>query len=126
MKAQGCGSVVNVSSVAGLHGLGSSVAYMASKGALNTMAMGLARALGPEIQINTVCPGFIAGDWLRQGMGDAPYEATKTRLERSTPLRAVNNPTDIAENIVYLLAAAPKVTGEIISVDAGMGILRGN
>ncbi len=126
MKAQGCGSVVNVSSVAGLHGLGSSIAYMASKGALNTMAMGLARALGPEIQINTVCPGFIAGDWLRQGMGDAPYEATKTRLERSTPLRAVNNPTDIAENIVYLLAAAPKVTGEIISVDAGMGILRGN
>jgi len=126
MKAQGRGSVVNVSSVAGIHGLGSSVAYMASKGALNTMAMGLARALGPEIQINTVCPGFIAGDWLRQGMGDEAYEATKTRLETTTPLRAVNQPEDIAETITYLLGAAPKITGEIISIDAGMGILRGN
>jgi 3-oxoacyl-[acyl-carrier protein] reductase len=118
--------VVTVSSVAGIHGLGSSVADMASKGGLNTMAMGLARALGPEIQINTVCPGFIAGDWLRQGMGDAAYEATKTRLETTTPLRAVNTPEDIAETIVYLLAAAPNVTGELISIDAGMGILRGN
>src|SRR3546814_11983441 len=60
MKAQGFGAVVNVSSIGGLLGVGSCMAYSASKGALNTMTMAMARSLGPEIRVNAVCPGFIA------------------------------------------------------------------
>ena len=125
MKAQGRGSVVNISSVAGLQGIGSSLAYIASKGGLNMMTVALARALGPEIKVNAVCPGFIAGDWLRDGMGAERYDATKAHLEAETPLRAVNDPEDVAETVVFLIANAPNITGELITVDAGMGLLRG-
>ena len=60
-------SVVNISSIAGIKGLGSSLAYASSKGALNTMTKSMARNLGP-IRVNAICPGFIQGDWLRNGM----------------------------------------------------------
>ena len=63
MKKNKFGSVVNVSSIAGITGIGSSIAYAASKGALNTMTLSLAKALGPEIRVNTVCPGFNGVSW---------------------------------------------------------------
>ena len=125
MKAGGRGAVVNVSSVAGSYGVGSSLAYVGSKAALNMLTVALARALGPEIAINAVNPGFIAGDWLREGMGEDAYARTKAALERTTPLRAVNEPEDIARNIVRLLGDAPNVTGQLLHIDAGMGLLRG-
>ncbi|MDI6615494.1 MAG: SDR family NAD(P)-dependent oxidoreductase, partial [Syntrophaceae bacterium] len=75
MKAIGSGAIVNVASISGLTGVGSSVAYAASKGGLITMTLSLARVLGPEIRMNAVCPGLIQGDWLRQGMGTDKYEA---------------------------------------------------
>src|SRR6201746_2290388 len=63
-KASGHSSaVVNVSSVAGIAGIGSSVAYAASKGALNTMTLSLALALAPLIRVNTGCPGYIDTPW---------------------------------------------------------------
>lgn len=125
MKAGGRGAVVNVSSVAGSYGVGSSLAYVGSKAALNMLTVALARALGPEIAVNAVNPGFIAGDWLRKGMGEDTYARTKAALERTTPLRAVNEPEDIARNIVRLLGDAPNVTGQLLHIDAGMGLLRG-
>ena len=71
-KASGRASaVVNVSSVAGISGGGSSVAYAASKGALNTMTQSLARALAPLIRVNTVCPGYIDTPWFTKGRGEA-------------------------------------------------------
>lgn len=125
MKTRGRGAVVNVSSVAGTQAVGSSLAYVASKGGLNAMSIALARALGPEIKINVVCPGFIEGNWLREGMGSERYDAVKAHLETATPLMAVNKPSDVARTIVWLLSDAPNVTGEIITIDAGMGLLRG-
>lgn len=125
MKARGRGAVVNISSVAGTQAVGSSLAYIASKGGLNAMSIALARALGPEIKVNTVCPGFIEGDWLREGMGAERYDATKAHLEKATPLQSVNKPADVARTIVWLLSDAPNITGEIITIDAGMGMLRG-
>jgi NAD(P)-dependent dehydrogenase (short-subunit alcohol dehydrogenase family) len=62
-------AVVNVSSIAGISGVGSSVAYAASKGALNTMTLSLARALAPLIRVNTVCPGYIDTPWFTKGRG---------------------------------------------------------
>ncbi len=80
MQRQGAGSVVNVSSLAGVRGIGSSVAYAASKGALNTMTLSLARALGPEIRVNTVCPGFIDTRWAtRRSSGCAARWPSPTR-----------------------------------------------
>lgn len=119
MKAQGRGAVVNVSSIAGVMGVGSSIAYTASKGALNTMTLSLARALGPEIRVNTICPGFIQGRWLRGGMGDEVYEAAKAAQERNTPLRKAGTPEDMAQAAVWFVEGADLVTGEILIVDAG-------
>ena len=63
--------MVNVASTAGITGIGSCVAYAASKGAMVTMTLSLARALGPKLRINAVCPGFIEGDWLKRATGTA-------------------------------------------------------
>ncbi|MEP6871199.1 MAG: SDR family oxidoreductase [Anaerolineaceae bacterium] len=119
MKAAGRGAIVNVSSIAGVMGVGSSIAYTASKGALNTMTLSLARALGPEIRVNTICPGFIQGRWLRGGLGDDTYEAAKAAQERNTPLRKAGTPEDMAQAAVWFVEGADLVTGEILIVDAG-------
>ena len=126
MRARGRGAVVNVSSVAGVYGIGTSLAYVGSKAALNMLTVALARALGPEIKINAVCPGFIEGAWLRGALGAARYDKVKEHLETTTPLRAVNAPEDVARAIVWLLEGAPNMTGEILTMDAGMGLIRGN
>lgn len=119
MRAAGRGAVVNVSSIAGVMGVGSSIAYTASKGALNTMTLSLARALGPEIRVNTICPGFIQGRWLRAGLGDAAYEAGVAAQERTTPLKKAGTPEDMAQAAVWFLEGADLITGEILIVDAG-------
>jgi 3-oxoacyl-[acyl-carrier protein] reductase len=113
------GAVVNISSVAGVMGGGSSIAYAASKGALNTMTLSLARALGPEIRVNTICPGFIQGRWLRGGMGDEAYESAVHRQQTATPLQRAGTPEDMAAVAVWFLEGADHVTGEILMVDAG-------
>lgn len=113
------GSIVNVSSIAGVMGVGSSIAYAASKGALNTMTLSLARALGPHIRVNTICPGFIQGDWLRGGLGDDVYEASKRRVEETTPLRVASTPDDIASGVLYFITGADVVTGETLILDGG-------
>jgi len=119
MKAQGRGAIVNVSSIAGVMGIGSSIAYAASKGALNTMTLSLARALGPEIRVNAICPGFIQGRWLRSGLGDAAYEAALAQQERTTPLRRAGTPEEMAQAAVWFIEGADLVTGELLIVDAG-------
>jgi 3-oxoacyl-[acyl-carrier protein] reductase len=118
MKAAGRGAVVNVSSIAGVIGVGSSIAYAASKGALNTMTLSLARALAPEIRVNTICPGFIEGRWLRGGMGDAAYEAAVAGQKR-TPLQRAGTPEDMAQAAVWFIEGADLITGEFLIVDAG-------
>ncbi len=119
MKAAGRGAVVNVSSIAGVMGVGSSIAYTASKGALNTMTLSLARALAPEIRVNTICPGFIQGRWLRGGMGDTAYEAAVAAQEHNTPLRKAGTPEDMAQAAVWFIEGADLITGEFLIVDAG-------
>jgi len=119
MQKQGRGGVVNISSIAGVAGNGSSVAYAASKGALNTMTLSLARALGPEIRVNAVCPGFVETRWLQQGLGAETYAQVKTNYEATTPLKSTIAPQDVANAAIWLLEGADKVTGEFIIVDSG-------
>lgn len=118
MRKQGRGSVVNISSRAGIDSTGSSIAYAASKGALNTMTVGLARALGPHIRVNAVCPGFVETRWLREAIGEK-YEMARARWASNTPLQKASTPEDIADVAVWLLTGGPTVTGELILVDGG-------
>lgn len=119
LKAAGRGSVVNVASIAGLFGVGSSIAYAASKGALVTMTKSLARVLGPEVRVNAVCPGFIQGEWLRQGMGPEVYDRSKAYLEKATPLQLTATAESVAEVIVQFIEGASIVTGETLILDGG-------
>lgn len=114
------GAVVNVSSIAGVVAVGSSLAYVASKAALNGLTLGLARVLAPEVRINSVCPGFVEGEWLKQGMGETAYEALRTGWAAMAPLGRTNTAADIAENIAFFLTSAPNITGETLMIDAGM------
>jgi 3-oxoacyl-[acyl-carrier protein] reductase len=119
LEASGAGAIVNVSSVAGLAGVGSSIAYCASKAALNNLTLTLARALAPRIRVNAVAPGFIEGEWLRQGLG-AAYEGVKRAFEARAPLRRVCAPEDVAGAILALIEGSDLVTGQIVAVDGGM------
>ena len=119
MQKQGKGSVVNVASIAGVVGNGSSVAYAASKGALNTMTLSLARALSPEIRVNAVCPGFVETRWLQQGFGDKVYANAKANYEATVPLKQTISPEAVSDAIVWLLLGASLTTGEFILVDSG-------
>jgi 3-oxoacyl-[acyl-carrier protein] reductase len=118
MKARGQGAIVNVSSVAGVRGGGSSIAYAASKAGIVNLTATTARVLGPEIRVNCVAPGFIDGRWLRAGIG-ANYDMAKERAAQNAVLKAVTTPEDIAQVIVSLIAGADLVTGQTVVVDGG-------
>jgi 3-oxoacyl-[acyl-carrier protein] reductase len=121
MKTQGAGAVVNVSSIAGVKGIGSSVAYAASKGALNNMTTSLARALAPEIRVNAVCPGFVGTPWFRKTFGAEMYNTIVERVSGSVPLGKAGTPESVAETICFLASdASAFVTGETLLVDAGL------
>lgn len=121
MKRQGYGAVVNVSSIAGVTGIGSSVAYAASKGAMNTMTIDLARALAPEIRVNAVCPGFVGTRWFKDALGQDAHDKMVAGQIRSTPLRRAGMPEDVAESVVFFCAeGAQHITGEFLIVDAGL------
>ena len=116
------GAVVNVSSVASLLGTGSSIAYGASKSALNAMTYSLARVLGPEVRVNAVCPGYVDTPWQHNALGDAGAGKAAERYSGMVPLKDYARPEDIAETIVWLIEGARQVTGEAIFVDGGLHI----
>lgn len=119
MRAAGAGTVVNVSSIAGINGLGSSVAYVASKGALNTMTLSLARALAPTIRVNAVCPGLIETRWHMARFEPEAYAKFKQGYENSVPLATAASADDVADAVVWLIEGARIVTGELLKVDSG-------
>jgi 3-oxoacyl-[acyl-carrier protein] reductase len=115
------GTVVNVSSIAGIAGVGSSVAYAASKGALNTMTLALARALAPEIRVNAVCPGYVATPWFSKRFGEERFAQITSEQAEATPLKRAGEPQDIANAVLYLASAAARhVTGAMLVVDGGL------
>jgi 3-oxoacyl-[acyl-carrier protein] reductase len=113
-------AVVNVASIAGLHGVGSSVAYAASKGALLTMTRSLARVLAPAIRINAVAPGYVGTGWFEKRLGEEGFARLNARIAGSVPMGLAAGPDDIAAPIVLLLDPATRaITGETMTVDAG-------
>jgi NAD(P)-dependent dehydrogenase (short-subunit alcohol dehydrogenase family) len=117
-------AVVNVSSVAGISGGGSSVAYAASKGALNTMTQSLARALAPLIRVNTVCPGYIDTPWFTKGRGEAGAKQVRDSVIARVPLKSASTAEDIAQLVCFLaLPQSGQMTGEFVRMDAGMHLI---
>lgn len=119
MIATGGGTIINISSVAAQLGQGSSIPYCASKAALDSLTVSLARTLAPHIRVNGVAPGFITGRWLKDGLGDN-YKTVKDSFEKSLPLGRVCDPEDVAACVVSLVNGSALVTGQTLVVDAGM------
>ena len=124
MKQRGEGAIVNISSISGVMGIGSSTAYVASKGALNAMTLALARALAPQIRVNAVCPGLIETRWHLSRFSQEDYARFKQNYEKTVPLAKAASPADVAEVALWLIEGARLVTGESILVDAGLHLGR--
>lgn len=125
MKRQGSGAIVNVSSNVAFTGGGSSLAYTASKGALNALTLGLARVLGPEIRVNAVCPGVINTRWMPETIGEKQFEALKQRFQNASPMGRIAEPVDVAQAVVWLLTGTKYCTGELLGVDGGIRLAGG-
>jgi 3-oxoacyl-[acyl-carrier protein] reductase len=113
LLAERHGSIVNVSSVAGLGGQGSSIPYCASKGALNTLTKSLARAFGPAVRVNAVAPGPVLTRWL------AGREEHVAKFVDTAPLGRAATADDIADAVVYLATGTTLTTGQVVVVDGG-------
>jgi 3-oxoacyl-[acyl-carrier protein] reductase len=121
LRAYDDGAVVNVSSIAGIKGIGSSVAYAASKGALNTMTLSLARALAPQIRVNAVCPGFVATPWFANHLGQDGLDAVIEQQKRINPLGRVADGAEIAKSVLFLAGPDSRhITGETLLSDGGL------
>lgn len=114
LRASGDAVIANVSSISGFTGGGSNIAYCAAKGALDTMTLSLARALGPEIRVLAVSPGAVATDFVA-GRG---REALASIADK-TPLKRVVEPEDVALAIMACVTHLGSSTGARIVVDGG-------
>jgi len=112
MKANDGGSIINISSIAGISGVGSSMAYSASKAGVICLTKSLARTLAPEIRVNTIAPGFVDSRWT------ADWPEYKDMHEKATPMKRVALPEDVADAAMFLVHS-DFVTGQVIIVDGG-------
>ena len=120
LKASGRGSIVNISSVAGQTGSGSSIAYTLSKGALNTLTLTLARLFAPEVRVNAILPGMIDTNWFTgNGVDEDAFDLMRQRFSDASALGTITTAEDIADAVVHIGVEATKVTGQFLTVDAG-------
>ncbi len=115
MMRQGHGRIINISSLGGLQAWPSYMHYCASKAALISLTRSLAKALAPNIQVNSVAPGTIL----------FPKEKRDAEIEgiiRSTPLKKAGRPEDIAEMVLFVAAQSDFITGQVFVVDGGKSI----
>lgn len=112
--------VVNISSLAGLNGTGSSIAYAASKGAVNTLTLSLARSLAPRVRVNAVAPGMVDDGLLRHALDAREYERVVARMIEASPLNRISQPLEVAELVWFISAQAPAITGQTIAMENGL------
>ncbi|MDR3588434.1 MAG: SDR family NAD(P)-dependent oxidoreductase [Negativicutes bacterium] len=112
---QAQGSIVNITSVAGNSGQGSSIAYAVSKAAAICLTKSLARVLAPAVRVNSVAPGIILTRWVA-GREDHVERFGKEK----TPLGRVCSAEDVADVVIPLLLSAGMMTGQTVVVDGGM------
>lgn len=114
LRDSGDGVIVNVSSISGFTGSGSSIAYCAAKAALDTMTMSLARVLGPHIRAMCVSPGAVATDFVA-GRDRTALE----KIAQGTPLKTVVEPEHVASSILACVTHLKMTTGVRIVADGG-------
>ena len=119
LKAARDAAIVNISSMAGFLGSGSSIAYAASKGALNTLTLSLARALAPEVRVNAICPGGLLGGWTQKITSEQAYREKVREAETKFPLKRGVWPADVARQVLFLIEDANTLTGELLQTDSG-------
>ena len=124
LKATGDAAIVNISTIGVWTGGGSSMAYTASKGALNTLTISMARVLAPQVRVNAICPGTVFGNsWTRKMFGNEGYEARLRGRKTKYPLRRAIYPEDVAAAVLFLIEGAVAMTGECIRMDCGQHLL---
>lgn len=111
-------AVVNTASIVGLRPGPQPFPYAASKAAVVSLTKTLAGALGPDIRVNAVAPGWMVGDWMEDQLGEN-YDRLMDRRARLTPLRRCVTADDVARTVVSLITSNPFVTGEIVVIDGG-------
>src|SRR5574341_911425 len=112
------GCIVNTCSIAGLRPSAQPLPYAASKAAVANLTKTLANALGPQIRVNAVAPGWIEGDWMKRTLAEI-YDGLMARRAKYTPLKRCCTEDDVAESMMSLIVSNRFVTGEIIIVDGG-------
>lgn len=121
LRKSGEGAIVNVSSIAGVAGIGSSIAYTASKGALNTMTLSLARALAPEIRVNAVCPGYVATEWFSKRFGKEQADKIMEHQGKANLLPLTADGAEIARTVLFFCGPESRnITGEFLLTDSGL------
>jgi NAD(P)-dependent dehydrogenase (short-subunit alcohol dehydrogenase family) len=111
MKEQGSGRIVNISSLGGIRPWAEHIHYNASKAGVIMLTRGLAKALAPQITVNSVAPGVIP-------FGDVDAEAQ--RMIDATPMRRAGRPEEIAEAVHFFLTGPDFITGQTLVVDGGL------
>ena len=114
MKKSGDAVIVNISSIAAITGTGSNIAYGASKAAMDTMSISLARVLGPEIRVMTVSPAAVDTAFV-PGRTTAMVE----KVAASTPLKRVVTADEVAQAVMAAVTHLTSSTGWVIPVDGG-------
>lgn len=117
LRAAAPGCVINITSLAGVRPIGSSIPYAASKAALNHTTALLARALGPAVRVNAVAPGLVDTDWT----SDGDWDDLRATVQQIAPLRRTATPDDVTE-VVMGLVRSSYVTGQVVVVDGGLGL----
>jgi ketoreductase RED2 len=113
LRAAGDGVILNVTSIAGVRPVGSSIPYAVSKAALNHLTVLLANALGPEIRVHAVAPGLIDTQWTQN------WDDVRAAVTATAPLRRSGSPEDVADACVALVATR-YATGQVLVVDGGV------
>jgi 3-oxoacyl-[acyl-carrier protein] reductase len=114
LRQSGDGVIVNISSGAAEHGTGSSIIYGASKAALNTMSMALARVLAPEIRVVVVAPGMV-----HTGFVPGRTEEMMANAAAATPLKRAIEAHDVALAVMACITHLTHTTGSVVTIDAG-------
>src|SRR5947208_2331824 len=124
LKATGDAAIVNISSVGAMRAGGSSMAYTASKAAINNLTLSTARALAPEVRVNALCPGGMLGAWTRKILSEEQYEERLATAKTQYPLKRGIWPKDVAVAALFLVEGATTMTGEAIRMDCGQHLDR--
>jgi ketoreductase RED2 len=109
------GTIVNVSSLAGVRPTGSSIPYAASKAAVNHMTALLAKVVGPEVRVNAVAPGLIDTPWTQS------WDSVRGFVSAAAPLKRSGTPEDVAD-VIVALASSTYVTGQVVVIDGGLSL----